>query len=474
MTRGNIPKIIQAGMGAGVSNWYLAQTVSRLGQLGVVSGTALDVLLTRKLQDGDFGGHVRHALENFPFQDMAKRILDNYFIAGGRNGKPYKRVPMHTLEGNREPQELCIAGNFVEVFLAHEGHTNPVGINYLEKIQLPHLPSLYGAMLANVDVVIMGAGIPLEIPGALDALAKNQIASYSINVRGAPPEKNYRSFFDPSFFWEGKKIKDLGRPDFFPIISSATLGTVLSKRSNGKISGFVIEGPLAGGHNAPPRGQLKLTPDGQPIYGERDVVDLEAIKQLGFPFWLAGNYGSYEKLREARSLGAAGIQVGTAFALCTESGMDPIIRRALIYKALDNNAAVFTDPVASPTGFPFKVVKLEGTLSEEEVYKQRKRICNLGFLRELYYSKEGKVGYRCSAEPVEAFLAKEGKLEETFGRKCLCNALTANIGVAQPLADGTLEKALVTLGDDLAGVGRFCTKENPDYGAEHVIRTILG
>ena len=32
-------------MGAGVSNWTLANAVSRLGQLGVVSGTALDVIL---------------------------------------------------------------------------------------------------------------------------------------------------------------------------------------------------------------------------------------------------------------------------------------------------------------------------------------------------------------------------------------------------------------------------------------------
>jgi nitronate monooxygenase len=39
------PKIIQGGMGVGVSNWRLAQAVSKLGQLGVVSGTALDQLL---------------------------------------------------------------------------------------------------------------------------------------------------------------------------------------------------------------------------------------------------------------------------------------------------------------------------------------------------------------------------------------------------------------------------------------------
>ena len=36
-------------MGAGVSNWRLAQAVAKLGQLGVVSGTALDLVLARRL-----------------------------------------------------------------------------------------------------------------------------------------------------------------------------------------------------------------------------------------------------------------------------------------------------------------------------------------------------------------------------------------------------------------------------------------
>ena len=46
----------------------------------------------------------------------------------------------------REPYkliELCIVANFAEVFLAREGHRNPVGVNFLEKVQLPHLASIY-------------------------------------------------------------------------------------------------------------------------------------------------------------------------------------------------------------------------------------------------------------------------------------------------------------------------------------------
>jgi len=198
------PRIIQGGMGAAVSGWHLAQVVSRLGQLGVVSGTALDEVLARRLQSGDIGGHIRRALEQFPFQKMAQRILDTYFIAKEDREKraPYRRAHMHTIEGARKALELCIAGNFVEVFLARDGHKNPVGINYLEKIQLPHLASLYGAMLAGVAVVIVGAGIPTEFPKAMEALAQHKPASYTLRVKGAEPGDENRMVLDPTVFWE--------------------------------------------------------------------------------------------------------------------------------------------------------------------------------------------------------------------------------------------------------------------------------
>ncbi len=163
--------IIQGGMGVGVSNWKLAQAVSRAGQLGVVSGTALDQMLARRLQNGDPDGAMRRGLEAFPFRAMAERVRERYFVAGGKAERtPYLAVPLLAKDMPRELAELCIVSNFVEVFLAREGHGNPVGINYLEKIQAAILPCMYGAMLAGVEYVIMGAGIPLKMPGVLDHL----------------------------------------------------------------------------------------------------------------------------------------------------------------------------------------------------------------------------------------------------------------------------------------------------------------
>src|SRR5271166_514871 len=139
------PKIIQGGMGVGVSNWRLAQAVSKLGQLGVVSGTALDQLFVRRLAEGDEGGHMRRGLDAFPFPEMARRIWQEYFVSGGKEAEaPYRLAPVHQRNEPRKVIELCMVANFVEVFLAREDHANPVGINFLEKVQLPHLASIYG------------------------------------------------------------------------------------------------------------------------------------------------------------------------------------------------------------------------------------------------------------------------------------------------------------------------------------------
>ena len=90
----------------------------------------------------------------------------------------------------------------------------------------------------------------------------------------------------------------LPRPKFLPIISANSLATSLARKSTGRIDGFVVEGPTAGGHNAPPRGAMQLDESGQPVYGERDAVNLEKLAELGLPFWLAGGTGSPEGVRD--------------------------------------------------------------------------------------------------------------------------------------------------------------------------------
>jgi nitronate monooxygenase len=468
----SLPRIIQGGMGAGLSNWRLARAVASTGQLGVVSGTALDYIFARRLQDGDAGGHMRHALDHFPFPKMAERIWEAYYIPGGRApGVPYMALPMNTKLGPPSQRELCIVSNFAEVFLAREGHENPIGMNYLEKIQTPLLASTYGAMLAGVSYVLMGAGIPLRYPGVLDKFVNHEAATYNLYVAGAQEGDDNTMVFTPREFMECD-LPPLSRPKFLAIIASNTLSITMARKANGKVDGFIIEGPTAGGHNAPPRGKLQLNEVGEPLYGERDIVDLEKLATLGLPFWLAGGYGSPEKLREALAAGAAGVQVGTPFALCVESALRDDYRQAVLADIAAGRASVYTDRLASPTGFPFKVAQVKGSISEAEVVAARTRICDLGYLREAYRAPDGSTAYRCASEPITTYLAKGGDLEQTVGRKCICNALLSNIDQAQ-VRNGELEPGVLTAGDDLVGVTRFLPAEGLVYHAADVVAKLL-
>ena len=459
-------------MGVGVSNWRLARAVALTGQLGVVSGTAMASILVRRLQLGDPDGQMRRAMECFPIPGVAQRVLEEYFVPGGKRAdEPFKLTPLPSLNSNPELVALTALANFVEVFLAKEGHDGLVGVNYLEKVQLPNLPSLFGAMLAGVDYVLMGAGIPRAIPGVLDRLAQGEPVELKIDVAGAQPGEEFRSTFNPSTFCGGSAPK-LKRPLFIGIVASATLAITLARKSSGAVNGFVVEGETAGGHNAPPRGILQLNDHGEPIYGPRDVPDLAKIRELGLPFWLAGSYGQPGKLADALRLGAAGIQVGTAFAFCEESGMSADLKWQAIQLSREGKARVFTDPLASPTGFPFKVVQLPGTLSDASAYEERTRVCDLGYLRHPYRRPDGQVGYRCPAEPVAEYVRKGGEAADAKGRLCACNGLVATIGLAQSRTGGKVELPLVTAGNDVARIADFLSPGRDSYSAAEVVRRL--
>jgi nitronate monooxygenase len=178
-------------------------------------------------------------------------------------------------------------------------------------------------------------------------------------------------------------------------------------------------------------------------------------------------------LQDALEQGAAGIQAGTAFAFSRESGLREDVKGTVIEQALAGSAAVFTDPRVSPTGFPFKVVQLEGTWSDAAVYKARQTVCDLGYLREPYTMPDGRIGYRCAAEPVASYVAKGGDAADTVGRKCLCNALLANIGHPQLRDNGAVELPLVTAGDDLNVVAQFVDPAVRSYSAADVVSALL-
>lgn len=470
-TTGVLPAVIQGGMGVGVSGWRLARAVARTGQLGVVSGVALDAQLARRLQLGDPDGDMRRALDHFPDQGTVTRIMDRYFVPGGiPTGRPFRPVPRLGLRPNRARDELTVAGNFVEVWLAKEGHDGPVGVNYMEKIQLATQPAAYGAMLAGVDHVLMGAGIPGEIPGLLDALSTHSTTELTVAVEGS--QERHTVAFDPTGL-AGPAPRNLVRPRFLAIVASTVLARYLHRSSATRPDGFVLETHRAGGHSAPPRRREPLNDEGEPVYGPRDAIDIAKVAALGPPFWLAGGQATPRGLAAAKDEGAAGVQVGTVFALARESGLTPGLRQGLLTRGAAGTLRVRNDPLASPTGFPFKVARVPDTLSDEEEFALRPRLCDLGFLRTPFRKDNGTIGYRCPAEPVDAYVRKGGAKEDTDGRRCLCNALTANVGLQQHRPSGYVEPPLLTLGQDLDFLPDLLRHAGPDFSAADVVDYLL-
>jgi NAD(P)H-dependent flavin oxidoreductase YrpB (nitropropane dioxygenase family) len=463
--------IIQGGMGVAVSSWRLARAVSLVGELGVVSGTALEVVMTRRLQDGDEGGHVRRALAHFPVPRLAEWVLERYFRppATRRRG-PYRLVPKLTVRPTPMQTRLATIANFVEVWLAKEGHDGVVGANFLEKVQMATPAAVLGAMLADVDYVLMGAGVPRATARLLDDFAAGRPGRVAVDVAGADRPLDLE--IDPADVL-GAPARALRRPAFLAIVSSHVLAGYLTRDPAIRPDGFVVEGPGAGGHNAPPRGTLALDERGEPVYGPRDLPDSTKFSALGLPFWLAGGYGSPGRLRAARSTGAAGAQVGTVFALSHESGIASDLKGQLRDRLARDDLTVRTDPRASPTSFPFKVAELPGTIGDHEVYQQRQRLCDIGYLRTPYRREDGSIGYRCAAEPVADYVRKGGDTEDTVGRACLCNGLTATVGLGQHRHSDYLEDALVTFGTDVAGARALAAHHPQGWSAAQAVEWLL-
>ncbi len=472
-----LPQVIQGGMGVGISAWPLARAVCQTGQLGVVSGTALDIVCARRLQDGDPDGSVRSALAQFPDQAIARWIVDTYFVEGGiAVGQAYRPVPRYTLAPARRLLELNVAANFVEVYLAKLGHDRPVGINYLRKVELPLPSALYGAMLAGVDYILIGAGSPAEVPELVRRLSRHEDVELDVRVMGARSSDGVGPCrFSPKAVI-AQPAAPLTVPRVVAIVASSDLAVALAENPQTRPDGFVIEGPSAGGHNAPPRGPRELDERGQPVYGIRDAVDPVAVAALGVPFWLAGSYAAPGRLREALAVGASGVQVGTAFAFCDESGFTEATKRAVRSRVADGSLTVRADWRVSPTGFPFHVAELEGTLDDPAVAAARVPVCDLGFLRSPYLTPDGAVGFRCPAEPPAQYLRKGGKEANIEGRRCVCNALLAAAGFPQRRPGGATEPPIVTAGHDLApvaAIARRAGRADGGYSAEDVVAHLL-
>ncbi|HRH33002.1 MAG TPA: nitronate monooxygenase [bacterium] len=454
----NLPIIIQAGMGAYISTPHLAKISSHNPLvLGTVSAVLIERIMVDILGLGDPGGHYRRAFAHFPFPEVSERIISKYFIKNGILKKGRKAIPVMSLNPCRELIELMIVASFAIVWLAKEEHERPISVNCLGKMEGSLIFYLLGAIMAGANYITIGAGIPLQIPNVLDAIVSGTTVNYRVQVKGSK-DGFVTISFDPMEFF-GKALPLFKRPYFLPIVSSYELAALMVKKLPlGSIEAFIIEKYTAGGHSAPPRTK------GESVYGSKDEVDYNKLSELNIPFYIAGSGIS---LKEAWALGAVGIQAGTIFALSDDSGMKPSYRNKIRYFGYRNELIVRTDFKASPTGYPFKVVELPGTLSDPAVYNARKRVCNICGLRTAY-EHNGKIYYSCPGEPINSYLGKGGKIEDTVDVMCLCNALLSAAGYGNPG-----EPSVFTLGNNVDFLPKLMRNETDSYSAIDTIKYLL-
>lgn len=492
-----VPLLLSGGMAVGISTPTLVRAVSTyeipgFGSglcLGITSGTAAAHILARRLQQGDTS--VRRALDALAalapsLERELNELHDLYFVEGGKpESRPYKPVRPFDLEPPRWLRLLTMAANFTVVWECKQGHDNPVGINYLQKIELSQMPALYGAMVAGVDYVCVGAGNPAYFPGYLRRLARQEPVEQSVHVARA--SKPHSIVFDPRSFG-GEDLGHLECPRFIAIVSAYEQAEHLASNEETRPYGFVFEGPTAGGHNAPPVANYQRFTGEPPKWGDADEVDLAKVSALREPFWLAGGYGNSAGLRKALQAGAAGVQFGTILAFSDESGMALALRRSALQRIWQRSLTVATEPLMSPTGFPFKVVQLPGSLAEEAVRKEREGVacCDLGHLVTLIETKRRvtrpdgtteevvEVKTICPSEPLETFTRKGGVPTRRKGAICLCNGLISTAGY--PGVHGAyVEPPVITAGDaSLKDVHEIQRRNRCiTYPAAHAIALVL-
>lgn len=458
---GDMPRLIQAGMGVRVSNVRLANAVARLGAIGVVSSVGLRYLTVEEIRQGK--QEIIDVARAFPIPSYVDDLLA--FAPGGpKNGAPN---PMDNPNPAKSelPKRLSVIAAFIEVTRAKQGHHGMIGINVMWKCALTALPSIYGAMLAGVDVLLCGAGVPMELPDIVRRIQAGQDLEYT-PLHGT--ETNARLTIAPDNAAEF--VNRFPTPKLIPILSNYAfpkrIFDIWAREYGTRPDAFVLENHPAGGHNAPPRNKVS--------FGEADDVDsyFDKVRNLGVPVYVAGAGSSREDFQEWIGRGAYGMQVGSRFALCAESGMRDDLKREIIGRNAAGEGEVLTSNRLSSTGYPFKYVPLPGTLSDEAVYESRKRICNKGYLMHSHFT-EGADGethetYVCPGMPESQYAKLGGAPEDTEGRMCLCNALLGTIGMADPG-----EPAIVTLGEDGVNVKQWHTARDivedlltPKYAAD--------
>jgi nitronate monooxygenase len=298
--------IVQGGMGVGISAHRLAGSVARLGGIGTISSVDLrrhhpDLMLqTRKSRD-------KVLIDGVNLTALDREIQAAKTLAEGRG---------------------MIAVNIMRAVAEYAAYVRQ-------------------SCESGADAVVVGAGLPLDLP---------ELTAEHPNVA------------------------------LLPILSDVRgIALVLKKwmRKNRLPDAIVIENPrYAAGH----LGAAKIDDVNLPHFAFPAVFEgtRELFKELGIesqriPLIAAGGVNTPEQLRELLDMGASAVQLGTAFAV-TEEGDAHINFKKVLAEAKPEDIVTFM----SVAGLPARAVRtpwLENYL-DKEAKLQRKaapKACTVGF-----------------------------------------------------------------------------------------------
>jgi len=273
--------LVQGGMGVGVSAHRLAGAVAAEGGVGTISSVDLrrhHPDLMERTSGLDPGEAAKQAIDEANLEAISREIAAARDIAGGRG---------------------LLAINVMRAVSAYAA-------------------SVKRALEAGIDAVVVGAGLPLDLPDL---------------------------------------AQDHPRAALIPILSDARGVQLIVKKWERKKrlpDAIVIEHPrLAGGH----LGAARIADLHDPRFEFENVIpqSLAFLRSAGIereiPLIAAGGIRSCEDIARVQALGAAAVQLGTPFAVTIEGDAHPEFKRVLA-EAHDDEMVEFT----SVAGLPARAV----------------------------------------------------------------------------------------------------------------------
>jgi nitronate monooxygenase len=273
--------IVQGGMGIGISGNRLAGSVAAIGGMGTLSSVDLR----------------RH------YADLMDQTRE---LAPGQAAK----------DGINQANLQAIARE-IKTARSRSGEKGLLAINVMRAVS-EYTANVIKALECGIDAVVVGAGLPLDLPDL---------------------------------------AKDHPQAALIPILSDARGVQLLVKKWERKKrlpDAVIIEHPrLAGGH----LGAAKIADLNDPRFDFENVLPQvrQFFKDAGYekniPLIAAGGIQSWSDIHRVQALGADAVQLGTAFAVTEESDAHPEFKRTLA-EARPEDMVEFT----SVAGLPARAV----------------------------------------------------------------------------------------------------------------------